>query len=87
METGAARSGTLEKMVKPALDGDFDGSRFAIRNALKDITYFCALADSSTSGPSYLAVEIRRVFEDAVAAGLGDRYVSTLLNLPFRSRE
>ena len=80
METGAARSGTLEKMVKPALAGDYAGSRFSIRNALKDYSYFCAMSAQSARGPRRLAKEIRAVFQEAVDAGFGDRYVSALLD-------
>ena len=80
MSAGAARSGTLEKTVKPALEGNFDGNRFAIRNSRKDITYFCELAAGSARGPSALAEAIREVLDGAVAAGLGDRYVSALLD-------
>lgn len=80
METGAARSGTLEKMVKPALDGDYDGSRFSLRNALKDYGYFCEMAEASPRGPSPLANRIREVFRLAVEKGYGDRYVSALLD-------
>ena len=87
MEAGAARSGTLEKMVKPALDGNFDGSQFSIRNALKDLTYYCRLAAASERGPSALAEGIRRVFEQAVAADLGDRYVSALLDPDVKHQE
>jgi len=79
MNAGAARSGTLEKMVKPALDGNFDGSQFTIRNALKDLSYYCRLAAASEGGASPLAEEIRSVFAKAVAADLGERYVSALL--------
>jgi len=80
MEAGAARSGTLEKMVKPALDGNFEGSKFSLRNALKDYSYFCDLADSSPRGSSPLANAVRDVLQQAVDAGHGDRYVSTLLD-------
>ena len=84
MDAGAARSGTLEKMVKPALEGNFNGSQFFIRNALKDVDYFCDLADRSTRGPSTLGAELRKVFEDAVAENLGERYVSALLDPDIR---
>lgn len=80
MEAGAARSGTLEKMVKPALDGNYDGSRFSLRNALKDCTYFCETADKSARGPSKLGRQIREILQEAVDAGIGDRYVSALLD-------
>ena len=87
MEAGAARSGTLEKMVKPALDGDFDGSQFSLRNALKDLSYYCRLAAASERGASPLAEGIRNVFADAVAADLGDRYVSALLDPDLKHQE
>ncbi len=87
METGAARSGTLEKMVKPALDGNYDGSRFSLRNALKDYSYFCEMADESPRGPSQLAHDIRDIFQQAVDAGLGERYVSVLLDPELDKRQ
>jgi 3-hydroxyisobutyrate dehydrogenase-like beta-hydroxyacid dehydrogenase len=80
METGAAHSGSLEKMVKPALDGDFDGSRFSLRNALKNCRYFCELAEESPRGPSSLANRIRGALQEAVDAGYGDRCVNALLD-------
>jgi 3-hydroxyisobutyrate dehydrogenase-like beta-hydroxyacid dehydrogenase len=86
MEAGAARSGTLEKMVKPALSGDFDGSRFFIRNAQKDLAYFCRVAESSERGASELGETIRGVFDRAVAADLGERYVSALLSPEISAR-
>lgn len=36
MMAGAARSGTLEKAVRPALQGKYDGVQFTIENAAKD---------------------------------------------------
>ncbi len=84
METGAARSGTLEKMVKPALAGNFDGSQFFIRNAQKDLAYYCRVAETSERGASELAETIRGVFDRAIAADLGERYVSALLSPEIR---
>lgn len=80
MQAGAARSGTLEKVVGPALDGDFDGSRFTVRNAHKDLGYYCELAARSPRGRSALAEEVRARLGEGIAAGLGDRYVSRLLD-------
>jgi len=80
MSAGAARSGTLEKTVKPALEGNFDGSRFAIRNARKDLAYFCALARTSARGSSELGEAVHRILDSAVVAGHGERYTSALLD-------
>ena len=80
MCAGAARSGTLEKVVGPALGGDFDGSKFTIRNAAKDLGYYCSLAADSGRGGSALGEVIHKRFADADAAGVGDRFVSRLLD-------
>ena len=71
-------------MVKPALDGNFDGSRFFIRNAQKDLAYFCRVAAMSERGSSELGETIRNVFDRAIAADLGERYVSALLSPDIR---
>ncbi|MBK7080609.1 MAG: NAD(P)-dependent oxidoreductase [Betaproteobacteria bacterium] len=83
MGAGAARSGTLEKVVGPALGGDYDGSKFTIRNAAKDLGYYCALAAGSDRGPSTLGEVIRQRFADAQASGAGNRFVSRLLDPNF----
>ncbi len=44
MLNGSGNSGVLRKMVAPALEGDFEGYRFSLANAAKDIGYFKALA-------------------------------------------
>ena len=50
MLNGSGNSGVLRKMVAPALDGDFDGYRFSIANAAKDIGYFKSLASGLGAG-------------------------------------
>ena len=80
MMAGAARSGTLEKAVGPALDGNFRGSRFSIANAAKDLNYAKDLiADSTQSGEALAAVlaDRLRALEEQ---GLGERYVSEMLD-------
>ena len=44
MLNGSGNSGVLRKMVAPALDGNFEGYRFSLANASKDIGYFKMLA-------------------------------------------
>ncbi|MFY0635245.1 MAG: NAD(P)-dependent oxidoreductase [Vannielia sp.] len=75
MCVGAARSGTLEKAVGPALSGNFDGARFTIRNAEKDLRYAAA-----TLGPqAELARAAHAVLLRQVEAGRGDQFVSQML--------
>ncbi|MBN7785076.1 NAD(P)-dependent oxidoreductase [Ponticoccus gilvus] len=78
MGTGAARSGTLEKAVGPALKGDFDGSRFTIRNAEKDLRY----AVETLGTDAELARAAHRVLARCVDAGRGEEFVSRMLQAP-----
>ena len=80
MLNGSGNSGVLRKMVAPALDGDFEGYKFALANAAKDIAYFKALATGLGLETS-LAAAVQVVFEDAVAKGHGAKNVSHLLAL------
>ena len=75
MMGGAARSGTLEKAVLPALAGDFDGARFSIANAAKDLRYAAALAGEGDR----IVCALRDRLAEAVAEGRGDAFVSRLL--------
>lgn len=79
MSTGAARSGTLEKMVGPALDGDYRGARFSIENSRKDIDYYRALAAQMDGAPSPRAEALFELLDAAVAQGHGSLFVSELL--------
>lgn len=79
MSTGAARSGTLEKAVGPALTGDYDGARFSIRNAVKDLTYAADLL-AGMGRPSPIAEAARDRMRKAVDMGHGARFVSRLLD-------
>jgi 3-hydroxyisobutyrate dehydrogenase-like beta-hydroxyacid dehydrogenase len=79
MSTGAARSGTLEKAVRPALAGDYDGARFSIRNAAKDLAYAADLL-AGMGLPSPLAEAARDRMRQAVDAGHSARFVSRLLD-------
>ena len=48
MLNGSGNSGVLRKMVASALDEDFEGYRFSLANASKDIGYFKSLQRIST---------------------------------------
>ena len=78
MLAGSGNSGALRKMVGPALQGDFDGYKFALANAGKDIGYFVKMAQS-LDALSPLAQEIERSFTGALEQGDRQRNVSQLL--------
>jgi 3-hydroxyisobutyrate dehydrogenase-like beta-hydroxyacid dehydrogenase len=78
MLNGSGNSGVLRKMVEPALADDFDGYKFTLDNAFKDIGYFkqIMLQRKVESG---LADAVEGVFAKAVADGMGPQNVSQLL--------
>ncbi|MFW2367152.1 MAG: NAD(P)-dependent oxidoreductase [Desulforhopalus sp.] len=47
---GAANSGTLKKMVGPALAGDFSGHAFSLGNGAKDVFYGVEMHEGSPTG-------------------------------------
>jgi 3-hydroxyisobutyrate dehydrogenase-like beta-hydroxyacid dehydrogenase len=79
MQNGSGNSGVLRKMVEPALKGDFDGYRFAIANAAKDIGYYAGLAEKLGCS-SRLTDSVAEIFARAVETGHGGRNVSHLLD-------
>ncbi len=79
MLNGSGNSGVLRKMVAPALAGDFDGYRFSIANAAKDIGYYTELAEKLGCGGD-LAEAVARHFAKAVETGHGGRNVSHFLD-------
>jgi 3-hydroxyisobutyrate dehydrogenase-like beta-hydroxyacid dehydrogenase len=80
MLNGSGNSGVLRKMVAPALEGDFEGYRFSLANAAKDIGYFKSLA-SGLGMETTLVGAVEEVFSAAMAKGHGQRNVSRLLDL------
>ena len=80
MLNGSGNSGVLRKMVAPALEGNFEGYRFSLANASKDIGYFKMLA-SELGMETALVNAVDAVFSAAIAQGLGKKNVSHLLVL------
>jgi len=78
MMAGAARSGSLERIMAPALDGDFDGYKFSAANAAKDLGYFAEFA-RAFGEPFSLAEALRDYFGNAAAQHGGETLVSQLL--------
>jgi 3-hydroxyisobutyrate dehydrogenase-like beta-hydroxyacid dehydrogenase len=79
MLNGSGNSGVLRKMMEAALAGDFDGYKFSIANAAKDIGYYAALAEE-LGRLTPLTEAVEQIFAHAVATGHGGRNVSHLLD-------
>ena len=48
--------GTFEKMITPALEGDYRGHEFTLANSWKDIRYFAEFAESLGRKPTLVEV-------------------------------
>lgn len=79
MLNGSGNSGVLRKMMEAALAGDFDGYKFSLANAAKDIGYYSALAQE-LGQLTPLTEAVEQIFVKAVATGHGGRNVSHLLD-------
>ncbi len=66
MMAGAARSGSLERIMAPALKGDFGGYVFSLANAQKDLGYYADFA-AALGEPTSIAAALRDYFGDAAA--------------------
>jgi 3-hydroxyisobutyrate dehydrogenase-like beta-hydroxyacid dehydrogenase len=66
LSQGAANSGTLQKMIPPALQGDYSGHTFSLGNGAKDVRYGMELLAESETGQ--------------IISGALDRYYSRQLN-------
>lgn len=82
MQQGSNNSGALQRIVENALAGDFDGYKFSIANARKDMAYFCALEDqlNGPGGPTALAEAVLNTYDEAIEKGHGDKMVSRLID-------
>jgi hypothetical protein len=75
---GAAKSGTLERIIPAAIEGNFRGYLFTLENTVKDLTYFQALA--TKGGQSQVIGEaLIRYFKDAAESRGRQTMVSELL--------
>ena len=78
MLAGSGNSGALRKMAGPAIQGDFDGYKFSLAHAAKDIRYFLKMAEGLKAA-SPLARDVEKFFAQAKAQNDETRNVSQLL--------
>lgn len=77
--TGAARSGTFDKMVPAAVKGNFQASQFSIENAAKDARYYVQLSEAMDGHASALATAVHQAIARFETAGFGDDHTSRML--------
>jgi 3-hydroxyisobutyrate dehydrogenase-like beta-hydroxyacid dehydrogenase len=79
MLQGAARSGTLERIIGNAIKGNYRGQQFSISNAAKDVEYAGDLIGTDPDGARIHAA-VLSALKRPIDAGLGDRFVSEMLD-------
>jgi len=82
ISAGGVNSGLFQLIAGGAVEGDLERMKFAISNALKDMTYFTEFADN-TSLQAAVARAIRQDFEDAVQRGYGDRMTPSMITAQY----
>ena len=75
---GAINSPIFQMMAGGAVAGDLTRMKFAIQNAAKDMRYYTHLAEE-LHVPSFLGNAVHQSYEQAVALGLGDKLVPSMI--------
>jgi 3-hydroxyisobutyrate dehydrogenase-like beta-hydroxyacid dehydrogenase len=76
---GPLKSSLLRMTAEEILKGNLDGLKFSIRNAQKDISYFTNMAQGGSAASS-LSADLVRVLTEAVSQGLGESFLSRLVD-------
>jgi 3-hydroxyisobutyrate dehydrogenase-like beta-hydroxyacid dehydrogenase len=75
---GAINSPIFQMMAGGAVAGDLTRMKFAIQNAAKDMRYYTHLAEELPV-PSFIGEAVHQSFELAVALGLGEKLVPSMI--------
>lgn len=77
ISAGAVNSGLFQAMAK-TLQGDFNGLKFELDNARKDVRYYTHLAEF-VNAPSLVGEAVHQSLAMASALGQGKKYVTALV--------
>jgi len=75
---GALNSNIFQMIGGGAVHGDLTRMKFSIANAAKDLRYYTHLAESLPIA-SFVGEAVHQSFEQAVALGLGDRLLASMI--------
>ena len=75
---GSGNSGALNRIADKAINGDYTGYVFSVKNAVKDLTYINELM-SDLPNADKLSHLTKSIYEDAVKNGKGDLLMSELI--------
>ena len=75
---GALNSPIFQMVAGGAVAGDLTRMKFSVHNAAKDLRYYTHLAESLPVA-SFLGEAVHQSFEQAVALGLGDKLIASMI--------
>ena len=75
---GALNSPIFQMVAGVAVAGDLTRMKFSVHNAAKDLRYYTHLAESLPVA-SFLGEAVHQSFEQAVALGLGDKLIASMI--------
>ena len=75
---GSGNSGALNRIADKAINGDYTGYVFSVKNAVKDLTYINELM-SGIPNADKLSHLTKSIYEEAVNNGKGDLLMSELI--------
>jgi 3-hydroxyisobutyrate dehydrogenase-like beta-hydroxyacid dehydrogenase len=81
---GALNSSIFQMVGRGASEGDLGRMKFSIVNAAKDMRYYTHLAESLPV-PAFVGEAVHQCYAQAVAMGLGDRLVASLIEAQERT--
>lgn len=78
MSAGPLKSGMMDFIRAYAIDGNPNALAFSVSNALKDVSYYAAMADD-LGAPTLIAPATKQALGIAKAEGFGDRMVPEMV--------
>ena len=80
ISAGGVNSGVYKMIAENAVKGDFEGMKFSISNARKDLRYYTHMTEMLPV-VSFMGEAVHQTFVHAVAQGYGDKLVPSLIEV------
>jgi 3-hydroxyisobutyrate dehydrogenase-like beta-hydroxyacid dehydrogenase len=78
IDAGPMSNGVMRNLIPKAAAGEFDGMKFQLANAQKDLRYYTHLTESAGLA-SFMGETVHQLYTQAVALGFGDKFIPSLI--------
>ena len=78
VNAGPMANALLRNLLPKAAAGEFDGMKFQLANAQKDLRYYAHLTESAGVA-SFLGAAVHQLYAQATALGYGDHFIPSLI--------